>query len=721
MLAVGLGGAAAAGAGGATPPYNLVIPSISGTAQAGSALTAANGTWSNTPTSYSYQWYRCSPNNLISNSGFESDTAGWTAVPGTTMTRETATVHSGSAAIEVDIPNASNQGVLSPMAAIDPTLTYHFSAWLWVPGVSKWQDSAAQKIKLASAAYDASGKQLSITPGQSDAFSGSGNSFIGPGWTQISGGVAQSFSFDAASSEKFQIYGYQFHGTIYLDDVWFNECDPIQDATAQTYTATELDVGNKLMVEVAATNSAGSGGWQSDETAVVLDSESGTPDSDQTPAAADDTVSTPAAPTPMTPAGPATPASYTTDLWSAGATETSDGVAVISSTATGTTGLTGVVIDDTTNAPIPDAAVSLEYQDCSSSCTTVTTQTTSDATGSYAFVNMPATTYDLMVAATNYGSERILNDPYSADQTYFRTDFLSSTAQADDMNGLPSSSSTDGSEAVDLPGTAFSERRVPPVVRVAMQPVYSRADAKADSSHLFCTKKPGTDPGTSPVRTFAWDYYVSHVVQPETANLHYNLTALKALAALVQNFAWFHRTLPGTYDVTDVGGGYAGQCFRVNEKVSVQGWTAALHQLVNRHRVADSAGNLMLTQYVSGAPSGWCDGPLWRGYLPAHRLAGTRASVLPVLLGESARPRSSIADNKLVSGRNPRHPRLPLHCLREKRRLEVLRRALRLRSLAHFQGHRLEPIRAQHRPVVHLHAHVEHLHAIPGQGRQPSE
>ena len=45
--------------GGATsPPANTVAPTVSGTAVVGQTLTTTNGTWSNSPTSYTYQWYR---------------------------------------------------------------------------------------------------------------------------------------------------------------------------------------------------------------------------------------------------------------------------------------------------------------------------------------------------------------------------------------------------------------------------------------------------------------------------------------------------------------------------------------------------------------------------------------------------------------------------------------------------------------------------------------
>lgn len=39
-----------------SPPVNSVAPAVSGTAQVGQTLTSTTGTWSNTPTGYSYQW-----------------------------------------------------------------------------------------------------------------------------------------------------------------------------------------------------------------------------------------------------------------------------------------------------------------------------------------------------------------------------------------------------------------------------------------------------------------------------------------------------------------------------------------------------------------------------------------------------------------------------------------------------------------------------------------
>lgn len=73
LLAVTLVGAAAAVGGSpaatAAAPGNTSPPAVSGSAKIGSTLTVSNGSWTGSPTSYGYQWQRCTSSSCANIAG----------------------------------------------------------------------------------------------------------------------------------------------------------------------------------------------------------------------------------------------------------------------------------------------------------------------------------------------------------------------------------------------------------------------------------------------------------------------------------------------------------------------------------------------------------------------------------------------------------------------------------------------------------------------------
>jgi len=100
-LMVGVGSAASQAA-----PVNTALPTITGTATVGQTLTASNGTWSNAPTSYAYQWLRCNGGGNscvnVANGTQKTYTLVGADAGHTMRVRVTATNADGSATAESD-------------------------------------------------------------------------------------------------------------------------------------------------------------------------------------------------------------------------------------------------------------------------------------------------------------------------------------------------------------------------------------------------------------------------------------------------------------------------------------------------------------------------------------------------------------------------------------------------------------------------------------------
>ncbi len=177
-----------------TAPSNTAAPTISGEARTGQTLSAAHGTWSGTPTiSYAYQWQRCNEAG-----GECADISGQTS---STYTLGEADV---GATVRV-VVNASNS---AGSASANSTVS-----GMVVEGLV---NTTAPSI--SGSAQD--GQTLTANAGT---------------WTG-SGTITYAYQWESCSSGG-------------------EECAPIPEATAQTYTLESVDLGTTLRVLVTATNS----------------------------------------------------------------------------------------------------------------------------------------------------------------------------------------------------------------------------------------------------------------------------------------------------------------------------------------------------------------------------------------------------------------------------------------------------------------------------------
>jgi Bacterial Ig-like domain (group 3) len=191
------------------PPTANSAPSISGTSQQGSLLTENHASWTGSPTSFGYQWYRCVNSSC-------------TAIPGATSQTYTPTAADVGAAILV-AETASNAG--GPGAPANSALT----APITTP-------AGVVPVPASSSPPTVSG-----TPQQGQPLrEGHGN------W-----------------SNNPSSFGYQWESCSFFG------CATIPGATGQTYTLTAGDVGQSIFVVETASNSGGAAHAASARTGTV--------------------------------------------------------------------------------------------------------------------------------------------------------------------------------------------------------------------------------------------------------------------------------------------------------------------------------------------------------------------------------------------------------------------------------------------------------------------
>jgi hypothetical protein len=192
----------------AAAPQNSSAPTISGTAREGGTLTANNGNWTNSPTSFAYQWQQC-------------DAGGASCSNITSGTGKSYSVTAGDAdhtlRVAVTASNADGHATAS--------------------------SKTTAVVSSAKAPVNTGSPSISGTAEVGQELSASNGT-----WT---GGV--------------QSYSYQWERC----DSAGASCAAVVDATGRTYGVRTNDVGNTLRVVVTAKSASGSTNATSAATAVV--------------------------------------------------------------------------------------------------------------------------------------------------------------------------------------------------------------------------------------------------------------------------------------------------------------------------------------------------------------------------------------------------------------------------------------------------------------------
>jgi hypothetical protein len=200
--------ASTAAARTAAAPKNSSVPTITGTAREGDTLTAHNGTWANSPTTYAYQWQRCAP-----------DGSGCADITGATKPAYTLVSADVDHTVRVGVTASNADGQASANSVVTALVSSHSAP------VNTAKPTVSGTVGV--------GQELSVSNGT---------------WT---GGVTS--------------YTYQWQRCTASA-----VCTDVAGSTARTYVVRLADVGSSLRAGVTAHNTSGSTATAySDPTAIV--------------------------------------------------------------------------------------------------------------------------------------------------------------------------------------------------------------------------------------------------------------------------------------------------------------------------------------------------------------------------------------------------------------------------------------------------------------------
>ncbi len=288
-------------------PVDSKVPTVTGAAQQGQTLTEHHGEWSNSPTGYTYQWWRCNASgsscSTISSAtnatyspvaedvGHElrvTETAGNAGGSGTAAESEATSV------VVPPVPVDSNVPTVTGTAQQGQTLTEHHGEWTNSPTgyVYQWLrcNSSGSSCTAIGGATNATyspvaedvGHELRVTETASNA-GGSGTAAESIATAVVVPPVPVDSTVPTVTGTTQQGQTLTEHHGVWTNSPtgyayqWLrcnssgSSCTAIGGATNATYSPVAEDVGHELRVTETASNAGGSGtAAESIATAVVV-------------------------------------------------------------------------------------------------------------------------------------------------------------------------------------------------------------------------------------------------------------------------------------------------------------------------------------------------------------------------------------------------------------------------------------------------------------------
>jgi hypothetical protein len=289
----------------AIPPASTVAPTIAGTARDGQTLTAANGTWSGSPTiAFTYQWRRCDAagancSNIVSATastyGLTPSDVGKTirvVVTGTNAGGSANGTSAQTASVAADPPAATTGPVVTGTYQDGQTLTTSNGTWTGTPTITfayGWRRCDTAGINCTTVggtgptytlvSADVGKTIRSVVTGTNAGGSFGVNSAPTPviaalppantALPTVTGTAQDSRTLVGAHGSWTGSLPMSFSHRWQRCDSAGNNCSNIAGATNSTYVLAPADIGSRVRFVVTASNAAGSLEKSSNATVVV--------------------------------------------------------------------------------------------------------------------------------------------------------------------------------------------------------------------------------------------------------------------------------------------------------------------------------------------------------------------------------------------------------------------------------------------------------------------